>query len=512
MKRLLVLILLLIPSACVRTQPQIIAITSTFAADNLIPTSTVLPMATDVASESVPLLLTRGPFDRFEAEREYIVQSGDTLSQIAAQQGISVETLLSVNDIPDPNFLEIGQIIKLPGPPSQETPSLMIIPDNRLIRGPGSSAFDVADFINQQPGYIRIATDVVNDRMFSSSEIVLRVSLEFSVDARVLLGLLEYRSQWLSNEQFDEDSKLYPIQKQPSSDGIDRSGLYRQLAWVANQLNRGYYGWKYRGLTTLEFSDGTRMRYARTLNAGTVSLQYIFSLLSDFPTWLQAVREGGFNRIYTSYFGDPSEDNPGLPIPANLIQPDFTLPFQSGETWFFTGGPHGGWGNGSAWASIDFAPPDDLSEGSPPCFVSAYWATAIAPGVVARSGNGIVVLDLDGDGDEATGWTILYLHIATEDRVGIGEFLQTGDKIGHPSCEGGVSNATHMHIARRYDGEWIPIDCEKCPDDRPVPPFVLGGWRVYGFLGQEYQGYVVKDGIKQIAEQGRLSPNNRISW
>jgi hypothetical protein len=34
--------------------------------------------------------------------------------------------------------------------------------------------------------------------------------------------------------------------------------------------------------------------------------------------------------------------------------------------------------------------------------------------------------------------------------------VKTGDRIGHPSCEGGAANATHVHIARRYNGEWIP--------------------------------------------------------
>lgn len=508
MKRFSIYFLLLVAGACVRSQPQIVVVTSTFPPKSLLATPSILPTA-PVMSETVPN--PTNPPQRPE-QSEYVVQPGDTLSNIAAVHGLSVETLLSVNDIPDPNILTVGQIIKLPGPPSSETSSFMIVPDNRLVRAPGSSGFDVEGFISQQPGYIRIATDLVNDRLLSSAEVVERVSLEFSVDSRLLLGLLEYRSKWLSNQEIDEDSKIFPIQKQPSSDGIDRSGLYRQLAWAANQLNRGYYGWKYRGLTMLEFGDGTRLRYARGLNAATVGVLYIFSLLLDFSTWLQAVGPDGYYVTYVSYFDGSIKDNSGEIVPGNLIQPDLTLPFQSGETWFFTGGPHGGWGSGSAWASMDFAPPDDLPENTPACYVSDFWATAIAPGVVARSKDGVVVLDLDGDADEATGWTIIYLHIATEGRVEAGQFLQTGDKIGHPSCEGGVSNATHLHIARRYNGEWIPVDCEKCPSGQNIPTFVMSGWETFGFPGQEYQGYMIKNGDQRLAEQGRLSPNNRISW
>jgi hypothetical protein len=82
----------------------------------------------------------------------------------------------------------------------------------------------------------------------------------------------------------------------------------------------------------------------------------------------------------------------------------------------------------------------------------------MAPGLIVRSGNGIVVIDLDGDGYEQTGWAVLYLHIATKDRIALGSWVETGDMIGHPSCEGGVTTGTHVHIARRYNGEWIPAD------------------------------------------------------
>jgi hypothetical protein len=83
------------------------------------------------------------------------------------------------------------------------------------------------------------------------------------------------------------------------------------------------------------------------------------------------------------------------------------------------------------------------------------WATAVADGVVERVDTGEVVLDLDGDGDERTGWAIFYLHLATEGRAVMGAALKAGDPVGHPSCEGGSSTGTHVHIARKYNGEWM---------------------------------------------------------
>jgi len=126
------------------------------------------------------------------------------------------------------------------------------------------------------------------------------------------------------------------------------------------------------------------------------------------------------------------------------VQPDFILPFEPGDVWALTGGPHTGWGNGAPLAALDFAPPSKISG----CVRSGVWATAVADGVVVRSTIGEVMLDLDGDGDERTGWTIFYMHVASEGRALLGTSLKQGDRIGHPSCEGGTSTGTHIHIDR----------------------------------------------------------------
>jgi len=83
-----------------------------------------------------------------------------------------------------------------------------------------------------------------------------------------------------------------------------------------------------------------------------------------------------------------------------------------------------------------------------------------------------VVLDLDGDGFEETGWDFLYLHIAAKDRIPVGKWVNAGDHIGHPSCEGGDhATGTHVHVARKYNGEWLAAG-------DPLP-FVLSGWTAH---------------------------------
>jgi hypothetical protein len=71
-----------------------------------------------------------------------------------------------------------------------------------------------------------------------------------------------------------------------------------------------------------------------------------------------------------------------------------------------TGGPHTGWGNMEPYAAVDFAPPSKTQG----CVHSDVWATAVADGVIVRSTTGEVMLDLDGDGDERTGWDVLPAH------------------------------------------------------------------------------------------------------
>jgi murein DD-endopeptidase MepM/ murein hydrolase activator NlpD len=388
------------------------------------------------------------------------------------------------------------------------------------VRGPGSAGFDIAGFISQQPGYIRRVTDSVETRLangtvsgetLTAAQVIERISMEYSVDPRLLLALLEYRAGWLSSPALSSGLDSHPMVSVADSGGSDRRGLYRQLEWTADQLNWGYYGWKHRGWTTLQFSSGARWLYSPGLNAATVALQYFFSLNTPLDSWQRDVDWRGFYRTYYAYFGDPFAGAIDPLVPHDMPQPSMTLPFASGETWYYTGGPHGGWGSGSAWGAVDFAPPDENPVGVA-CYTSEAWVRAVSPGIIARSGGGVVILDLDSDGDETTGWTVLYLHIASEGRVAPGTRVNAGDPIGRASCEGGVSTATHLHVARRYNGEWIPADCQECSGNDMRPRFKMGDWTVSGIANQEYQGDLIGNNESRIAEQGRLNPNNQISW
>jgi LasA protease len=258
--------------------------------------------------------------------------------------------------------------------------------------------------------------------------------------------------------------------------------MFMQLVWAINQLTTGYYDWRAGKLVELTFSDGNKLRIDPTLNAGTVSLMYYFSRNHTFNEWLRIMDQtSGFISYYQNMFGDPwsRAEATGPIFPPSISQPQMSLPFELHAAWAFTGGPHGAWEHDGPLAALDFAPPSQETG----CLSSDKWIVASAPGLVVRSGNGVVVVDLDGDGSEQTGWNILYLHVATNDRVAKGVWVEQDDHIGHPSCEGGVATGTHLHVARKYNGEWVLAA-------GPLP-FVLSGWTVYAG-DKPYQGKLVK--------------------
>jgi len=393
---------------------------------------------------------------------DYIAQTGDTLPVLAIRFNTSVEEIRAANPIipASATTMPPGMPMKIPVYylPFWGT-SFKILPDSLFIDGPAQVGFDSAQFIASQPGWLNGYYEYAADANRSAASIIDLVALKFSVSPRLLLALLEYQSGALSQPDPAPEARTYPLGYRAGN----RRGLYRQLLWGANLLNNGYYNYRLGQLTSIEHEDGRQERFDPWQNAATVSLQYFFNFLMAKPAYQEAISPDGLARSYQALFGDPWVSDQAH-IPASLEQPPLTLPFAPGNLWAFTGGPHSAWGSGEPFAALDFAPPL-ITTG---CQKTEEWVTAVADGVVVRSETGEVVLDLDGDGDERTGWNIFYLHVATEGRAPIGAMLKTGDPVGHPSCEGGTSTGTHVHIARKYNGEWIPA--------QGTLAFNLDGW------------------------------------
>jgi len=414
---------------------------------------------------------------------DYVAQTGDTLPALAARFNTTVNEISEANTFipPDATTMPPGMPMKIPiyFRPLWGTPYQMI-PDAAFVNGPDISNFNTQAFIVQHQGWICQYTAWAFDGTRTAGEIIDYVAINYSISPKILLSLLDYQGRAFSDVYLDASDEENIL-------GLESdywTGVYLQLSYASNLLNDGYYRWREGTLLEFELEDGSLVRPDPWQNAATVALQYFFSQTLSVEDFYRAIGPDGFILTYQRLFGNPWGITPHLP--GSLVQPDMSLPYQNDEIWAYTGGPHTGWGSMAPWSALDFAPPSDITG----CFNTDVSTTAVADGVVVRNGEGLLVLDLDGDGDEHTGWVVFYLHVAERDRVPVGTEVKAGDFLGYPSCEGGRSTGTHVHIARKYNGEWMIAD--------GVVPFVLSGWRPErGDV--PYKGWLVKGDYRVLA-------------
>ena len=414
----------------------------------------------------------------------YRVQPGDTLLGLANRFQVTLEEIRSLNELGmlDSQLLDPEwQLVLAPGTASG-VDSEMLLPDSEIVLSPSVVGFDLAEFVAPFGGYLSAYRQRIDGEWISGSEVVARAAREHSVNPRLLLAILEYRSEWLTNPAFPADqNRNFPIWE---GDGR-LQGLYLQLTWVANELSEAYFGWREGSFLELKFADRTVLPIAPELNAGSVAVQHLLSHFYYSGSAYQAASPGdGLMATYAQLFGEPWAFE--LPLfGPDVSQPTMSLPFASDNPWLFTGGPHGAWGPESGWAAVDFAPKWDRERRT-----SDNEVVAVADAVVARMDPGVVVLDLDGDGYEQTGWVVMYLHVIPSDGIEVGAVVAQGELVGYASEVGGVTHGLHLHLARKYNGEWILAD-------GPLP-MDLGGWRVRAG-GEPYQGVLFREGCELLA-------------
>lgn len=416
----------------------------------------------------------------------YYTQAGDTLASITGRFGVLASEIKTNESIPEHGLIKPNQLLIIPDRLGETTSATMIMPDSEVVYSPSAANFDILGFVESTNGYLKSYTQQMASGNLSGAQIVKLVAEENSINPYLLLSILEYKSHWVYGQPTNMAEAEYPM----GYVNYDYRGLYHQLSWTVQQLSIGYYGWRAGIISELMYKDGTWVRMDPRLNAGTVAVQYLFAQWFDKYEWAGALYgDQSMPKLLEKMFGNYLERAQSVePLyPPDLQQPHLELPFVPGKVWSFTGGPHSAWGPDGALAALDFAPPAVESG----CVESPEWVTAMAPGIIVHSENGLVIEDLDFDGVEQTGWDIMYLHIATKDRVEVGTRLETGDKIGHPSCEGGNATGTHTHVARMYNGEWILAG-------GPMP-FEMSGYVAHN--GSEpYMGTLVNGDRKVVAD------------
>ncbi len=82
----------------------------------------------------------------------YTVQAGDTLSAIAARFGVSTDSLLAANGITNPDLLQVGQLLLIPGVSIQ--PDLGAVATGVVNARPGETLGAVAARLGQDPALL----------------------------------------------------------------------------------------------------------------------------------------------------------------------------------------------------------------------------------------------------------------------------------------------------------------------------------------------------------------------
>ena len=177
--------------------------------------------------------------------------------------------------------------------------------------------------------------------------------------------------------------------------------------------------------------------------------------------------------------GQPVETASALSTAVGDGSAKLSLPWDRGEFWRLTGGPHPeSGGKARPWSALDFQPASG-QRGK---------VRAARGGVVSRPCRNLVLIN-HGDG-----WTTSYYHlnhIAVRDgeRVDRGEFLGwTSTRAG---C-GGYATGPHLHFSLKWRGDYVNIRGT-----------AIGGWTVRE--GSEpYRGCLVKDGVRKCAPKGSV--------
>ena len=426
-----------------------------------------------------------------EIERKiYLTQNGDTLQNIASRFGTTPDRISALFPISGSRFLNPNLTLFVESPSDRQYESAVkILPDEYIVFASTASNYDIENEILAANGYLARYQEETSMGPMSGIEIVRKVSQDYSINPMILLALIEFNGRWLFGAPRTAAETDYPV----GWTEVANKGLYRQLAWAANTLSAGYYGWRGGTLSEIPYYRNPKpiqpIYFDPSLNAGSVAIQYLFAQIYDWQDIDAAIySENGFISVFTAIFGDVWQGaNPeGIGLNADLPLPVITLPFSPTERWALTGGPHPVWSTGTPWGALDFAPPSSQTG----CAKSDRWILSATDGVVLREDVGVVIVDSDSDFNEQTGWVFLYLHVSSFEKIQVGTFLKAGDRIGHPSCEGGNATGSHLHLARKYNGEWIAAD-------GPIP-FNLSGWTPFNGAFP-YQGGMTRGSQISIA-------------
>ena len=427
-------------------------------------TPTAVPAPTDtpaITEEAVPTGIPMTKEDPVRARRpkympgelvDYTVMDGDTLPALAARFNTTEKDIRAANPVLPEHTTTLPQGLPLRIPIYYRNSwgsQFRILADAQFVNGPADKGFSARSYTDRQPGWFKYFNTWSNNANQRGGELIDYIGQYYSISPKLLLAILEYMTGALTSPVYRNDFNASNVL---GFEGEKYKSLSAQFNQLAEFFNDHYYSYKSGNFTEYELRDGTLVRIDPWQNACSAVLQAYFAKVLAPELYYRAIGPDGFVKTYKQMFGDfPDVEEFPAHLPGSLEQIELRLPFKDGEAWTYTGGPHTAWGSTHPYAAIDFAPPSQEHG----CFPSNAEVIAPHSGTIVRTGTGMAIFDMDDDGDERTGWVMLFLHLKTESIPPAGTRLEMGGVLGHPSCDGGTSSGTHVHLARKYNGEWI---------------------------------------------------------
>lgn len=358
-------------------------------------------------------------------------------------------------------------------PPSEaSTPTPAVVPptelapffdDHRFTYEPGFAVPQIQAFLDAQPGPLKGLAFQVGDRQHSFAEVLLGQTCYYSINPKVILALLEYRSRLLSTPKPTADQVGWAMGYQ--GENGNKRGLATQVRWAVRQLFRAKRD--YPQYLPLTFADGSSTPAPAGLSMSEYAIAQAIAPTTtpgELPSLLR-----GFQETYTRLFGDPRSVPVDWPAPSTpfLVRPmertaqvtsffDHDAPFLSRNGSIVTY-----WGR----SETDIAFAYDGHDGWDYALAAPDQALAAADGDVIFAGNAddncatrAVIID------HGNGYRTLYWHLS---RVGanIGEHVTRGQPIGVVGASG-CASGPHLHFGVQYLGRntdpygW----CSSAPD------------------------------------------------
>lgn len=384
----------------------------------------------------------------------YTVQPGDTLSVIAASYGVTVDDLIALNGISDPNLLRVGQVLLIPGATGAVPESA--VPSGVVRAQPGDTIASVARRLGQEPAVVAALNGVVeSERLWPGRPV--RVP-EGALPAEPLhfgavtaIAIPETVEQGRTGRLVVESVR--PVQVQGNWNGTPISFapldvITRQVALLPVPALIGTASYPLTvTYTTRAGTPVSRLYFVEVVDGGY--FQQVITVPSD-RTDLLAPENVANEEAKVAATWTPFTTDLVLRVPyARPINEQHPTSSPFGTRRFYDSGPNS---YNGYHAGQDFSAPPGVA------------VTAPAPAIVALAetltvrGNAVIL-------DHGRGVYTGYWHMS-ELRVTPGQVVNTGDVIGLVGNTG-LSTGAHLHWEMRIYG--IAVDPMQFLNEAPFP-------------------------------------------